>query len=183
MEALGVVAADDHGESVLEAEGFGDFEVETVGVALLDAMVDVVGVGAGGFVEDGGEGGAGVFDVKVEIAGEEGFVAEEGAAEVGFAVDVDASAGFDVLGEEFGEDDLLGEEFGADGEVGLALAAAGKNRETEREERDNAETQRKRSEEGHSKKERKEFNTEFTKSGAPFEAQGKQRAQRRERVR
>ena len=36
---------------------------------------------------------------------------QEGAAEIGFALDVDGGAGFDVLGEELGEDDLLGEEF------------------------------------------------------------------------
>jgi hypothetical protein len=115
VEALGVFAADDHGEGILEAERLGNFEVETLGVALLDAMVDIVRVAAGGFVEDGGEGRAGVFDVEVEVAGEERFLAEERAAEIGFAIDVEAGAGFDVLGEELGEDDLFGEEFGADG--------------------------------------------------------------------
>ena len=44
---------------------------------------------------------------------------EESAAEIGFALDGDAGAGFDVLGEKFGEDDLLGEEFGADGDFGF----------------------------------------------------------------
>jgi hypothetical protein len=38
-------------------------------------------------------------------------VDEERAAEIGFTDDGDAGAGFDVLGEEFGEDDLLGEKF------------------------------------------------------------------------
>jgi hypothetical protein len=115
VEAPGVFAADDHGESVFEAERLGNFEIETLGVALLDAMVNIVRVAAGGFVEDGGEGRAGVFDVKVEIAGEERFLAQERAAEIGFAIDVEAGAGFDVLGEELGENDLLSEEFGADG--------------------------------------------------------------------
>jgi hypothetical protein len=45
------------------------------------------------------------------LAGFEGFLAEESTAEVGFALDVDSGASFDVLGEEFGEDYLLGEEF------------------------------------------------------------------------
>ncbi len=54
MEALGVFAADDHDESVLEAERLGDFEMETLGVALLHTIVDVAWVAAGGFVEDGG---------------------------------------------------------------------------------------------------------------------------------
>jgi hypothetical protein len=44
MEIFRVVAADDHGESVFEAEGFGDFEMETIGVELLDAAVDGGGI-------------------------------------------------------------------------------------------------------------------------------------------
>ena len=50
MEALRVFAADDYGESVLEANGLGDLKVETLGVALLDAIVDFVRIWAGGFV-------------------------------------------------------------------------------------------------------------------------------------
>ena len=125
MELFGVGAADDHCESVFETERLGDVEIEALGVALFDAFVDGLGVGIVGwrFVENGGECGAGVFDVQIELAGEERFLAEERAAEIGFAVDVDAGAGFDVLGKEFGEDDLLGEEFGADGDVGLRWAA------------------------------------------------------------
>ena len=84
--------------------------------SLFDAIVDFGGrVGAGRFVEDGGEGSTGVFDVKIDIAGEESFVDEESAAEIGFAVDGDSGAGFDVLGEKFREDNLLGEKLGADG--------------------------------------------------------------------
>src|ERR1700687_196163 len=94
MEALGVFAADDHGESVLEAERLGDFQVETLGVALFHAIVDIVWVAARGFVEDGGEGRAGVFDIEVEIPGEERFLAEERAAEIRFAFDVGGGAGF-----------------------------------------------------------------------------------------
>src|SRR5882762_7058998 len=40
MEIFGVVAADDHGESVFKTEGLGDFEMEAIGVELLDAAVD-----------------------------------------------------------------------------------------------------------------------------------------------
>src|SRR6202158_2999196 len=129
MEALGVFAADDHGESVLEAERLGDFQVETLGVALFHAIVDIVWVAARGFVEDGGEGRAGVFDIEGEIPGEERFLAEERAAEIRFAFDVDAGAGFDVLGEELREDDLLGEKFGTDGDVRLLRLAAGQRKE------------------------------------------------------
>ncbi len=51
------------------------------------------------FVEDGGEGRAGVFDVEIELAGEERLVDEERAAEVGLANDGNPSAGFDVLSQ------------------------------------------------------------------------------------
>jgi hypothetical protein len=135
VEVFRVVAADDHGEGVFEAERFGDFEMEAVGVELLDAVVDSVriallcnslAVKIWRFVEYGGEGGAGVFDVEIEFAGEEGFVNEEGAAEVGLAFDGDGGFGFDVLGEELGEDDLFGEKFGADDDLGLGrLVASG----------------------------------------------------------
>jgi hypothetical protein len=138
MELFSVGAADDHGESVFETERLGNVEIETLSVALFDALVDGlrVGIVSGRFAEDGGEGGAGVFDVEIEIAGEKGFLAEERAAEIGFAVDVDAGAGFDMLGEEFGEDDLLGEEFGADGDVRLGWAAAGEAEHTREQKKD-----------------------------------------------
>ena len=130
MELFGVGAADDHGECVFESERLGDIEIETLGVALFHAFVDGLSVGivSGSFAEYGSEGGAGVFDVEIEIAGEEGFLAEECAAEIGFALDMDTGAGFDVLGEELSKDDLLGEEFGADGDVGLGWAAAGQRK-------------------------------------------------------
>jgi len=112
VERLRVALADDHGEGVFETERLGEVEIEFLGVLLFDAIVDLRGrVLARGFVEDGGEGCAGVFDVEIEVAGEEGLVDEEGATKIGFAVDGDVGAGFDVLGEEFGEDDLLGEKF------------------------------------------------------------------------
>ncbi len=115
VEALGVFAADDHGEGVFEAKRLGDFEVEALGVALLDASVNIARVAARRFVEDGGQGGAGVFDIEIEIAGEERLLAQERAAEIGLAIDMYSGARFDVLGEKLGENNLLGEKFGADG--------------------------------------------------------------------
>jgi len=47
MEIFGVVAADDHGEGVFKAEGLGDFEVEAIGVELLDAVIDGGGIACG----------------------------------------------------------------------------------------------------------------------------------------
>ncbi len=102
MEILRVIAADDHGESVFEAEGLSDFEMEALGVELFDAMVNGVRIALRGFVEDGGESGAGVLDVKIELAGFESFVDEERAAEIRLALDGDAGFGFNVLGEKFG---------------------------------------------------------------------------------
>jgi hypothetical protein len=48
VEILGIVAADHHGEGVLETKGLCDFEAEALGVELLDAGKDGSGVVAGG---------------------------------------------------------------------------------------------------------------------------------------
>ena len=40
MELLGIGAAHDHGEGVFKAKGLGDFQVEALGVAILDTLVD-----------------------------------------------------------------------------------------------------------------------------------------------
>src|SRR5258706_3125478 len=64
VQALGVVSTNDHGKGVFKAEGLGDFEIETLGVALPDAIVNVGGIGAGRFVEDRGQCSAGVFHVQ-----------------------------------------------------------------------------------------------------------------------
>jgi hypothetical protein len=134
MEFLSVVAANDHGKGVFETEGLGDFEVETVGIELLDALINGVRIALRGFIQDSGKGSAGVFDVEIELAGFEGFVDEERAAEVGFALDGDAGFGFDVLCEEFGEDDLFGEKLGADGDFGWRrLVASGEEVEKVKE--------------------------------------------------
>ena len=135
MKLFGVGTADDHREGVFESERFGDFEIEALGVALLDTSVDGLRVGVVGrrLVEDGGQRGAGVFDIEIEIAGKKRLLTKQRPTEIGFAVDVDASAGFDVLREEFGEENLLGEEFGTDGDMRLGRAAAGET-ENEREE-------------------------------------------------
>src|SRR5260370_38038633 len=45
VETLGVIAADDHGESILKAERLGDFEIEPFGVTLPDPTVNVAGGG------------------------------------------------------------------------------------------------------------------------------------------
>src|ERR1700682_5199937 len=84
VEALGVVTANDHGEGVLETERLGDFKIETLAVALFHSTVNIVRIAAGRFGENSGKSGAGVLDVEVEVAGEEGFLTEERAAKIGF---------------------------------------------------------------------------------------------------
>jgi len=140
MELLGVGAANDHRKRVFESERLSDIEMEALGIASFDALVDGarVGVVGGRFVEDGGEGGAGVFDVEVEVTREECFLAEERAAEIGFSVYMNTGAGFDVLREEFGEDDLLGEKFGADGNVRLRWAACNQTKAEGKKKEENA---------------------------------------------
>jgi len=134
VKVFRVVAADDHGKSVFEAQRLGDFEMKAIGVELLDAVVDRGRIARGSFVEDSGERRAGVFNIEIEVAGFEGSVNEERAAEVGLAHDGDSRAGFDVLGEEFRKDDLLGEELGADGDSGRTRRTA--RRKTKRDDGD-----------------------------------------------
>ena len=116
MEFLGIVAADHHGEGVFIAQGLRDFEVETLRIALLDTLIDIGGIGGWRFVQHGRQCGTGVLNVEVEFAGLQRFLAEKRASEVSFALDMDAGAGLNVLGEEFGEHDLFSEKFGADGD-------------------------------------------------------------------
>ena len=129
VEAAGVVAANDHGEGVLEAEAGEDADVVELVVEGGDGGVDEGGVAVDGLLEDGGEGGAGVFDVGVDAAGDEGLLAEVGAGEPEAALDGAGAGGFDLLGEELAEDDLLGEVFGADDDVGGARRGAGGEKE------------------------------------------------------
>src|SRR5882757_3016332 len=113
MKFLRVIAADDHCESILEAERLGDFKMEAIGGELLDAVIDGGGIALRSFVEDGGQCRAGVFDVEVQLAGEKCFVDEECSAKISLSDDGNAGLGFDVLGQEFGEHNLLGKKFGA----------------------------------------------------------------------
>src|SRR6267154_4093400 len=80
VQALGVITTNHHGESVFKAEGLGNVEIETLGVALPDAIVNVMGICGRRFVEDSGQCSASVFHVQVKIAGEERFLAQQRAA-------------------------------------------------------------------------------------------------------
>ena len=75
-------------------------------------------------LENGGEGGAGVFDVGIDAPGDQGLVADVAAGEIEAALDLEMRLGFDFLGEQFAEDHLLGEVLGADdGMVGARRGA------------------------------------------------------------
>jgi hypothetical protein len=124
IEATGVVGADDHGKGVLEAERRLDVDFVARFVEAADGGENAGGVALAGWgkrlLEDGGEGGSGVFDVGVDAASGEGLLADVAAGEVeatGYML-VGATFlrvdGFDLLGEEFAEDDLLGEIFCAE---------------------------------------------------------------------
>ena len=126
MQVPGVIGTNDHGERIFKAERFRNFQMKALGVELLDAAVNGGGIALRGFVEDGGEGRAGVLDVEVEVSCEKSFVNEERATEIGLANDGNAGAGFDVLREEFGEDHLLREELGTDSDFGLRRTAGEK---------------------------------------------------------
>jgi hypothetical protein len=52
-------------------------------------------------------------------------MAEQRAAEIGFAINMNARASFDVLGKKLGEDNLFREKFGSDGQVRRLTFAAG----------------------------------------------------------
>ena len=78
-----------------------------------------------GFRRDSCKRCAGVLNVKIDVSAEQSLVDQQCAAEIGFAFYADASAGFDVLSKEFGQDDLFGEEFGSNHELRLHGLAAG----------------------------------------------------------
>jgi hypothetical protein len=93
-------------------------------------------------------------------------VDEESAPEIGLALDGDRGAGFDMLGEELGEDDLLGEKFGADGDLGLGRLVAGGREVKEVEEKKKVEEAERGTIHGsrefltREKKEKEEYNAE-----------------------
>ena len=102
-----------------------DGDVVALGVKAGDGGADRPASRSTGLLEDGGERGAGVFDVGVDAAGDERLLAEIAAGEIEAALDFAGAGGFDFLGEEFAEDDLLGEVFCADDDVRGARWGAG----------------------------------------------------------
>ena len=110
MIVASIFAAHHHGERIRKAKRFGDFEAEAPRVFFRDALVDGSGIALRGFAKDCGERGAGVLDVKIDVAAEHGLVYEQSAAKIGFSYYANSGARFDVLRKQFGKDDLFGEE-------------------------------------------------------------------------
>ncbi len=97
-----------------KAQRLGDFKIESLAVKLLYTLVHRGGIAGRTFVKNSIERGAGVLDVKVDLARLHGFVDQQSAAKICFALHVNARARFDVLREQLGENNLFREEFGAD---------------------------------------------------------------------
>ena len=90
VQARGVFAAHDDGESVVEAERRADVEIEAVAVGVVDGLVDGGGIVRGRLIQDGGERRAGVFGIEIHLPREHGLLADDGAAEIEPAVDAQA---------------------------------------------------------------------------------------------
>jgi hypothetical protein len=138
MNLLRVFTSYDHGEGVFEAQRLGDFKIESLAIELLYTLVYGRGIAGRPFVKYGIECGAGVLDVKIDLARLHGFVNEQSAAKICFALHVDAGAAFYVLREQLGENDLFSEKFGADYDLRSWRATRGDERYGEDQEKDSA---------------------------------------------
>ena len=76
-------------------------------------------------MQDGGERGAGVFDVHINAAREQRLLADIGAGEIKRAGHGLVSARFEMLREDFSQQRLFREIFGADDDPRMAVGAAG----------------------------------------------------------
>src|ERR1700675_1836900 len=106
-----VLATYHHGESIFEPERLGDFKIEALAVQLLYTLVYSGGIAGRTFIKDRIERGAGVLDVKVDLARLHGFVDQQSTAKICFALHVNAGTGFDVLSEQLGKNNLFREKF------------------------------------------------------------------------
>ncbi len=122
----------DDRERVVEAPGLQPLDVELLGISLGHDLVGRV-VGTGGWrrfgrrgrfrqflAKDGDKAGAGIFHVGVEVASNESFMGDDGAAQVHLALDT-VSGIFQQVCENLADDELLGEILRADGYRGLVI--------------------------------------------------------------
>ena len=71
--------------------------------------------------------GAGVFGIKIELAGEQRLMAQESSPKVEPPLRPQSRVRLDLLRQQLAKDDLLGKIFGADANRVGAGAAAGQN--------------------------------------------------------
>ncbi len=102
------VAADEHGKRVLEPQRI---EQRQAGLRIvpLDPVKDPMPVRIDRLMKNRRLRGARVLDIRVDVAGTQRTVADEGAAEIQSALDADRRTRFDRLRDDFAENDLLGE--------------------------------------------------------------------------
>src|SRR5207302_5235612 len=124
VQARRVVAAHDEREGVLETEGSRPDEVPAPSILLRDFGSDDLRFRDGFSGEDRGECGPGVLRIEAELAGLQGLMTDERAAQVQPAVDAHA-AGLEPLRSDLTQDDLLGEVFRPDPDRRLAFPVAG----------------------------------------------------------
>src|ERR1700722_14181198 len=106
-----------HSESIFEAQRFGDFKIESLAVKLLYTLVHRRRITGRTFVKDSIQCSTGVLDVKIDLPRLHGFVNQQSAAKICFALHVNAGTGFDMLGEQLGEYNLFCKKFGADNDL------------------------------------------------------------------
>ena len=124
FEFLRVFIANHNGKRIVESERRANVKTEAIPVGISNRAVDRLGVIGGRFGQDGGESRARIFGVEVHLSGEHGAVADKRAAQIQPAIDPQGCMGFDLLGQQLGEDDLFGEIFGAGNHGVLARAPA-----------------------------------------------------------
>src|SRR5580693_9418169 len=95
-QAAGVVAANFDGESVVEAERCAHGQIEALLIFGLNLAVNAFAISIRLFLQDGGEGSAGIFRINIDTAGEDGLLADESASEIKAALDRKMSLGFDL---------------------------------------------------------------------------------------
>ena len=108
------LAADHHGESIVEAQRVHDFQAEARGVLSFDLVVDICRVAFHRLLQNGGECRAGILHVGVDAPRQQRLMSDVSAGEIKPPLHVQSRLRFQVLREHFAQDDLFGEVLGPD---------------------------------------------------------------------
>src|SRR6185369_3175089 len=112
-QLFSIVATHENRERIVEAERLRPFEMKARGVFGFDAPVNLARIGQRRELEYRRQRGAGIFDIRVDLAGHERVVREI-AAELEAALDRETGTILDRLRDDLAEDDLLGKVLRAD---------------------------------------------------------------------